>query len=316
MDTGENEMTKKTPPSIGQFALSERDDLLATIAEQSREIERLLTRIAEVEKQNHDLIERFAPYEIQDAMKAKPGAVVLPDILFDGFTVYEEVLKGREQQRTSHENVSDTLDAIVRLLRRANPDSARLNVSRVPEGWQLVPLNPAKFLDMGFAYIDAARESEPNMRWAFSHAGYKAMLSAAPAPTVEPAHSAGVALANTRTGRVYIAGPMTGYENYNFAAFNAEAERLRGQGLHVENPADHGVVSSADWADYLRYDIGRLATCERIHLLPGWSKSKGATLEVHIAQALGMTISYAEGAEPAHSNAVLIDQELFDGCEV
>jgi hypothetical protein len=50
------------------------------IAEQAREIERLLTRIAEVEMQNHDLIERFAPYEIQDAMKAKPGAVV-PELI-------------------------------------------------------------------------------------------------------------------------------------------------------------------------------------------------------------------------------------------
>jgi hypothetical protein len=69
---------------------------------------------------------------MSEELKAQPGAVVLPDILFDGFTVYEEVLKGREQQRTSHENVSDTLDAIVRLLRRANPDSTRLNASRVP----------------------------------------------------------------------------------------------------------------------------------------------------------------------------------------
>lgn len=121
--------------------------------------------------------------------------------------------------------------------------------------------------------------------------------------------SAGVSLSGSRAGRVYIAGPMTGYENYNFAAFNAEADRLRAQGLHVENPADHGVVDGADWADYLRYDIGRLATCERIHLLPGWSKSKGARLEVHIAKALGVHVWYAEGAEdissaPSHGEQV------------
>ena len=119
----------------------------------------------------------------------------------------------------------------------------------------------------------------------------------------ESAPSHGVSLSSSRTGRVYIAGPMTGYENYNFAAFNAEADRLRTQGLHVENPADHGVVDGADWADYLRYDIGRLATCERIHLLPGWSKSKGARLEVHTAEALGMHVGYAEGAEAVGSAA-------------
>jgi hypothetical protein len=119
-------MTKKTPPSIGQFALSERDDLLATISEQAREIERL------TEGAHKDGLLRVRYGAELAALKAQPSAVVMPDVLFDGFTVYEEVLKGRKQQRTSHENVSDTLDAIVRLLRRANPDSARLNASRVP----------------------------------------------------------------------------------------------------------------------------------------------------------------------------------------
>lgn len=46
--------------------------------------------------------------------------------------------------------------------------------------WKLVPTNPAMFLDMGWAYLDAAREAEPNKSWSFSHAGYKAMLAAAP----------------------------------------------------------------------------------------------------------------------------------------
>ncbi len=122
-------------------------------------------------------------------------------------------------------------------------------------------------------------------------------------------HRGGVVLSASRAGRVYIAGPMTGYENYNFAAFNSEADRLRAKGLHVENPADHGVLDGAEWSDYLRYDIGRLATCERIHLLPGWSKSKGARLEVSIAQSLGAGIDYAEGAEaittPGESVAVI-----------
>ncbi|WP_440132142.1 DUF4406 domain-containing protein, partial [Escherichia coli] len=60
---------------------------------------------------------------------------------------------------------------------------------------------------------------------------------------------------------------MTGHQNFNFPAFNAEADRLRAAGWHVENPADHGHVDGAEWADYLRYDIWRLATCEAIHLL-------------------------------------------------
>lgn len=105
-----------------------------------------------------------------------------------------------------------------------------------------------------------------------------------------------VKLAASRTGRVYIAGPMTGIAEFNFPAFNKEAVRLRAEGLTVLNPADHGIVEGAEWADYLRHDIAGLATCQRIHLLPGWEKSKGARLEVTIAQALGMAITLADGA--------------------
>lgn len=111
-----------------------------------------------------------------------------------------------------------------------------------------------------------------------------------------------VRLAASRVGRVYIAGPMTGIEDFNFPAFNAEAAALREQGLSVLNPAEHGIVEGAEWADYLRHDIAGLASCERIHLLRGWSNSKGARLEVTIAQALGMQITFQDGAEqvPAH----------------
>lgn len=106
-------------------------------------------------------------------------------------------------------------------------------------------------------------------------------------------------LAESRGKRLYIAGPMTGYPDFNFPAFNAAAATMRAEGWHVENPAEHGIVEGAEWGDYLRYDIGRLATCESIMLLPGWSKSKGAGLEVTIARQLGMPIMLAEGSEQA-----------------
>ena len=46
----------------------------------------------------------------------------------------------------------------------------------------LVPADPIKAIDMGWAYLDAAREAEPGKDWAFSHAGYRAMIAAAPDP--------------------------------------------------------------------------------------------------------------------------------------
>nr|WP_183448463.1 DUF4406 domain-containing protein [Microvirga lupini] len=106
-----------------------------------------------------------------------------------------------------------------------------------------------------------------------------------------------IKLAEDRLSSVYLAGPMTGYDDHNFPAFNACAAKLRGRFAHVVNPAEHGIVEGAEWGDYLRYDIGRLADCASIALLPGWSKSRGAQLEVHIAQKLGMPILLMDGAE-------------------
>ncbi|WP_240531235.1 DUF4406 domain-containing protein [Variovorax boronicumulans] len=102
--------------------------------------------------------------------------------------------------------------------------------------------------------------------------------------------------------RVYIAGPMTGYVELNFAAFRAEAIALRAAGLDVVNPAEINVDPSTGWAACMRADITQLVTCDRIHLLPGWSRSKGASLEHHIARALGLLVTLAEGAEakPEH----------------
>ena len=50
----------------------------------------------------------------------------------------------------------------------------------IPEGFVLVPADPIKAIDMGWAYLDAAREAEPNKSHSFSHAGYRAMIAAAP----------------------------------------------------------------------------------------------------------------------------------------
>jgi hypothetical protein len=100
-----------------------------------------------------------------------------------------------------------------------------------------------------------------------------------------------------RERRIYIAGPMTGLPEFNFPAFNAAAARLRTDGWHVENPAEHGHIAGAEWSDYLRWDLSRVVTVAAVYLLPGWPQSKGATLEVTVARALGLAIICAPGAE-------------------
>ena len=108
-------------------------------------------------------------------------------------------------------------------------------------------------------------------------------LSSAPA-------ASGVTLATARANRLYLAGPMTGFEDFNFPAFNKMAAELRARGYAVENPAEHGVVDGADWVDCMAYDLTRLGLCGQVAALPGWENSKGARLEVHIARELGMRV--------------------------
>ena len=88
----------------------------------------------------------------------------------------------------------------------------------------------------------------------------------------------------------YVSGPMTDMPEYNFPAFNEAAGRLREQGYEVSNPADRGVIDGWSWSDYLRVDLIDLVMCDAIFMLPGWQQSKGARLERHVAEQLGMAI--------------------------
>lgn len=87
----------------------------------------------------------------------------------------------------------------------------------------------------------------------------------------------------------YIAGPMTGYADLNYPAF-AEASRiLRERGFGVVSPAELNPIETA-YEDAMRNDIRALIDCNHICMLEGWEKSKGATLEHHIATVMGLTI--------------------------
>ena len=157
--------------------------------------------------------------------------------------------------------------------------------------------------------LDALRLELQTQLADYKDACTKAETRAVPASTgMHWTENEPVRLPASRAGRVYLAGPMTGLPELNFPAFTQEAERLRDEGLQVLNPADHGIVDGADWADYLRHDITGLASCERIHLLRGWTKSKGACLEMTIAKALGMTVTYQFDAEMEHNNAPAVPQ--------
>jgi hypothetical protein len=90
--------------------------------------------------------------------------------------------------------------------------------------------------------------------------------------------------------KIYIAGPMTGMTELNFPAFFAAASALRSMGMEVINPAELNPDPSTPWIQCMRRDIAALMTCDQIYLMQGWEKSKGATLEHHIASQLNFDL--------------------------
>lgn len=95
--------------------------------------------------------------------------------------------------------------------------------------------------------------------------------------------------------RIYISGPMSGMPEHNFPAFNAEADRLSSLGYDVVNPAKLNPEPGKSWHDCMRTDLIELLSCDTIALLPGWQKSQGAHLEMHVAHRVGIDIVESAG---------------------
>lgn len=95
---------------------------------------------------------------------------------------------------------------------------------------------------------------------------------------------------------VYLAGPMSGYEDYNAKAFNDAATEWRKAGWRVINPSelDGEDAGRFEWSFYMRRDLAALAThADAIAMLEGWEKSRGALLERTVADGLGIRVFLA-----------------------
>lgn len=107
---------------------------------------------------------------------------------------------------------------------------------------------------------------------------------------------------------IYIAGPMSGYENLNHRLFNETAEAFEDGGWEVFNPAEadiaeYGSVEETEKAmkednqsvmrNLLSTDINWICEeADAIAMLPGWECSLGARAEHAVAVALGLQIIY------------------------
>jgi hypothetical protein len=92
-----------------------------------------------------------------------------------------------------------------------------------------------------------------------------------------------------RHNKVYIAGPMTGIQDYNKLAFVGASKTLQDDGYVVYNPQNTADGQmDLPYEFYLQEAVKMLVECDYIYLLPGWENSKGATLEAFVAFTLGL----------------------------
>jgi len=112
--------------------------------------------------------------------------------------------------------------------------------------------------------------------------------------------------------KIYIAGPMRGYPEFNYPTFHAAAAKLRAEGHEVFSPAErdierHGTdiskgnvtgdesIAARQHGFNLRDALGDelawiCAHADCVALLPGWERSKGACAERATGVALALKI--------------------------
>lgn len=98
---------------------------------------------------------------------------------------------------------------------------------------------------------------------------------------------------------LYLSGPMSGYPDFNAAAFFRATDMLREKGYTVINPhelPEPDVTNMSEleaWAEYLARDVmlfAKITSPVVLVLLPGWELSRGSLLERAVAKHRGFRI--------------------------
>lgn len=123
----------------------------------------------------------------------------------------------------------------------------------------------------------------------------------------------------------YLAGPMTGYADYNFPRFFSVAKQLRDGGFQVISPAELDVAAGIDYKSttggalapfqirqLIQRDITAILSLRAedgdfIALLPGWEFSRGAGAEVYTGQWAGLKL---RAVVPSERDISLVSVQL------
>jgi hypothetical protein len=91
--------------------------------------------------------------------------------------------------------------------------------------------------------------------------------------------------------KLFLSGPMTGKQGFNYEEFAKVTSYLRSLGHEVFSPHEtaNGETHYAREL-YMWQALMGLLSCEALVQLPGWEESRGATTEYRVAVETGMDI--------------------------
>lgn len=127
--------------------------------------------------------------------------------------------------------------------------------------------------------------------------------------------------------KIYLSGPMTGKPNLNKELFDHYERLLKEEGYEVVNPHNNqlpqarllkflelmGVKKSkVMYIAYMVMDMLHIIKCDAIVMLPGWSLSRGSTLECIWAMTLDKDFICLEQSEVECSIILYEPDELED----
>ncbi len=124
---------------------------------------------------------------------------------------------------------------------------------------------------------------------------------------------------------VYLAGPMTGYPEFNRAGFAEGEGYALDRGWKVvspqnTNPSHQGpcptgerqttAAGSHPYGCWVKASLRMLLDCDAVLMLPGWQASTGASLEHRVAHTSGMPVYEMLGGADASED----DHQACAGC--
>ena len=111
--------------------------------------------------------------------------------------------------------------------------------------------------------------------------------------------------------KLYLSGPMTGVKNFNHELFNRVAAEFRMVGFEVCSPSEFfDGDTTREREEYMREAFKYLLEADTVVILPGWEQSKGARIEITVAQELGLNlVEYVEPQENQPIGGILTPVE-------